>query len=137
MSQVVCLGNEALDPLFSCHQLPRKGLHGLFCPAALFQGASVTVGTTAQAGSLVTMLAQAGTEAPPAAPAAAPETKPAEAVPAAPAVKQVAAKPAAPEAPKAATASQKQDHKDYKEMELKECAGCHKGEGVAIYHDAD
>jgi len=113
--------------------------------AAIILAAAIT---TAQAGSLVTMLAQAATDVQPAAPAAAaPEVKSAEPVPAVPAEAKPAeapkaepvAKPAAPEAAKAATAkaSQRQDHKDYKEMELKECAGCHKGEGVALTHDAD
>jgi hypothetical protein len=69
--------------------------------------------TTAQAGSLVTMLAQAGTEAPPA---------------------QAAG---APKAAGATRQSQKQPHKDYAAMEIRECTSCHKGEGVAPTHDAD
>lgn len=95
--------------------------------------------TNAQAGSLVTMFAQAAAEAPaPAAPAA-PAAKPAEPAPPAAAEPQAAppAKPAPPETPKTVAASQKQDHKDYAEMELKECRGCHKGDGIAINHDGD
>jgi hypothetical protein len=117
--------------------------------AAIILAAAIT---TAQAGSLVTMLAQAGTEAPPAPPAAAPEAKPAEAAPAAPEVKPVepapaaaepkpepVAKSAATQAPKATAArpSQKQDHAAFAEMELKECRGCHKGEGAVLTHDDD
>lgn len=114
--------------------------------AAIILAAAIT---TAQAGSLVTMLAQATTEAPPAAPAAAPEAKPAEAAPAAkpagpapaaaPAAEpKPAAKPAAPETPKAAAKpSQKQDHAAFSDMAVKECAGCHTGEGIAQNHGAD
>lgn len=33
--------------------------------------------------------------------------------------------------------AQKQDHKEYAEMKISECNDCHKGEGVALNHDAD
>lgn len=33
--------------------------------------------------------------------------------------------------------AQKQPHKEYAEMKISECNDCHKGEGVALNHDAD
>jgi len=85
--------------------------------------------TTAQAGSLVPVLAQAGADVPA---SEAPAAKPTE-----PAVKpaEPAAKPAEPKAP--AAAYQKQSHKEFAEMGLKECTSCHKGAGIALTHDAD
>lgn len=33
--------------------------------------------------------------------------------------------------------AQKQNHKEYQDMKISECNDCHKGEGVALNHDAD
>ncbi|MEK6744737.1 MAG: cytochrome C [Nitrospirota bacterium] len=121
----------------------------LFVLAAIILAAAIT---TAQAGSLVTLLAQAAAEAPPAAPAAVPEARSGEAAPAAPVAKPAetapaaaepkpvpVAKPAAPDAPKTAAprSAPKQDHNAFADMSLKECGSCHKGEGIALNHDAD
>jgi len=91
--------------------------------------------TTAQAGSLATQLAQVSNTPPALPPVETPVSKPADI---APDMKPVE-KPAGLVAPKEAVVrtSQKQDHAAFIEMELKECTGCHKGEGVAPNHDAD
>jgi len=98
--------------------------------ALFILGAAIT---TAQDGSLVIMLAQAGSEAP--APPAAVETKPAPAATEAPGAPAAAETKAAPA--KTPGTPQKQDHKEYAEMEVKECTSCHKGSGISPNHDAD
>jgi hypothetical protein len=99
--------------------------------ALFILGAVITAAQTLSASTLVTQAAPEQT-----APATIePETKPAEPVPA---LKAPEAKPAPMSQPAPAqAASAKQPHKDYAGMELKECATCHKGEGVAPTHGAD